>query len=67
MTDLKTRIAMMEGTIEGLVNELAQLKFDAGMVTETVPTELFYEMKEPPVELKELFVLMDFETGGTFL
>ena len=67
------RIAVIEGTIEGLIAELAELKVAANIPPKlclpppALPLSVFKTIRNKQPELKELFVLMDFETGGKFL
>jgi DNA polymerase III alpha subunit (gram-positive type) len=63
------RIATLEGQIQGMIDEIASLKIQIGDSNEPLYPSLFDPIPcvaAPPgaVELKEVFVLLDFETGG---
>ena len=68
--DIVRRIAVLEGQIEEMVSELARLKVattTASSPPPALPIDIFYPNGEQKPDLKELFVLFDFETGGKFL
>jgi len=66
------RIAEIEGKIEGLIEELAELKLVVNLPPRmslpppALPMSIFNTYVQQKPDLKELFVLMDFETGGKF-
>lgn len=67
MSSVQKRIAQIEGTIEGLIQELAELKVAVQGDVEippTLPMTIFNTQENSLPEIKELYVLMDFETGG---
>ena len=61
------RIATLEGQIKGMIDEIADLKIQVGDSSEPLFTpSLFDPIAFPESEVLEVFVLMDFETGGKF-
>ena len=58
MAAVARRIASLEGQILGIIDELAALKVIATPQTPTPQT--------PTPTIDELFVLLDFETGGKY-
>jgi len=72
MANIARRIAVLEGTIEGMIAELAELKLAANVPPKVslpppaLPMTIFNTYHQQKPDLKELFVLMDFETGGKF-
>jgi len=71
--NINKRIAAVEGTIQGLIEELAELKLAVDIPSKlslpppALPMDIFNANScHPKTEIKEIFVLFDFETGGTF-
>ena len=58
MAAVARRIASLEGQILGIIDELAALKVIANQPNATPQT--------PTPTIDELFVLLDFETGGKY-
>ena len=70
MVSVAKRIAVLEGQIEGMVAELAMLKLaippPLSLPPPALSLNIFAPIKETTVvdNIKEVFVLFDFETGG---
>ena len=60
------RITTLEGKIQVMIDELALLKVQVGDSTEPLFASSLFDPIPSMTPLKELYVLLDFETGGKF-
>jgi len=70
MSEIAKRIATLEGQILGMIDEIAALKIKVGDSDEPLFDPALFGaipgVGAPAAVLEEVFVLYDFETGGTF-
>jgi len=61
------RIATLEGQIKGMIDEIADLKIQVGDSDAQLFESSLFSTIPFSHDVKELFVLFDFETGGKFI